>query len=319
MKKFNLNLIAALALASGTAFAQNYSCGNNNSKVLVCHIPPGNPLNANTICISANGVHAHVPGENSHRDFLGDCWAGCTGMSVESYQQGKQKDYTDVPADRSDPSKVTGEPDMVNAPGVFFTLGFGGNIVVKMNGGILNRPGNDLKIYETTFNYSCATYPEYARIFVSQDKVSWTDVGVICGDGEVDIAPLDWILYVKIVDESKREDFAMTAGVDGYDVDGIKCIPYTPSARMAVETNPAGIYPNPADEGIAIDISNAEIGKQLNLVVTDRVGREVKTMELLPNGSDSHVHFDLKGLEPGIYFIKVTGEAFSQTHKIIKK
>ncbi|HRO98663.1 MAG TPA: hypothetical protein PLN54_04455 [Flavobacteriales bacterium] len=44
-------------------------CGNNNNKVLVCHIPPGNPANAHTICISENGVPAHL----AHGCVLGAC------------------------------------------------------------------------------------------------------------------------------------------------------------------------------------------------------------------------------------------------------
>ena len=44
-------------------------CGNNNNKVLVCHIPPGNPANAHTICISENGVPAHL----AHGCRLGAC------------------------------------------------------------------------------------------------------------------------------------------------------------------------------------------------------------------------------------------------------
>jgi hypothetical protein len=45
-------------------------CGNNNNKVLVCHIPPGNPANAHTICISENGVPAHL----AHGCQLGPCF-----------------------------------------------------------------------------------------------------------------------------------------------------------------------------------------------------------------------------------------------------
>lgn len=44
-------------------------CGNNNHKVLVCHIPPGSPANAHTICISENGVPAHL----AHGCVLGSC------------------------------------------------------------------------------------------------------------------------------------------------------------------------------------------------------------------------------------------------------
>lgn len=45
----------------------DWICGKN--KVLVCHRPPGNPNNSNTICISKNAVSAHA----GHGDFIGPC------------------------------------------------------------------------------------------------------------------------------------------------------------------------------------------------------------------------------------------------------
>ena len=47
-----------------------WKCGNKNNKVLVCHIPPGNPANAHTICISPNAVSMHL---EQHGDLLGPC------------------------------------------------------------------------------------------------------------------------------------------------------------------------------------------------------------------------------------------------------
>ncbi|MBK9017952.1 MAG: T9SS type A sorting domain-containing protein [Saprospiraceae bacterium] len=47
----------------------SWICGNNNDEVFVCHVPPGNPANANTICISPNAVQAHL----DHGDYLGEC------------------------------------------------------------------------------------------------------------------------------------------------------------------------------------------------------------------------------------------------------
>jgi|SRR5918998_435598 hypothetical protein len=43
--------------------------GNNNRKVTICHIPPGNPDNAHTIRVSENAVDAHL----AHGDTLGKC------------------------------------------------------------------------------------------------------------------------------------------------------------------------------------------------------------------------------------------------------
>ena len=45
---------------------------NGNNKVTICHLPPGNPSNEQTIEVSVNAVKAHL----AHGDRLGDC-ASC--------------------------------------------------------------------------------------------------------------------------------------------------------------------------------------------------------------------------------------------------
>ncbi len=47
----------------------NFPCGNNNNKVIVCHIPDENPSAAFEICISPNAVQAHL----EHGDYCGPC------------------------------------------------------------------------------------------------------------------------------------------------------------------------------------------------------------------------------------------------------
>ncbi len=47
----------------------SWKCGNNNNKVSICHIPPGNPANAQTKCVSANAVAGHL----GHGDYVGPC------------------------------------------------------------------------------------------------------------------------------------------------------------------------------------------------------------------------------------------------------
>ena len=47
-------------------------CGGK--KVLVCHIPPGNPANMHTICIGAPAVEPH---QRLHGDPLGPCAVPC--------------------------------------------------------------------------------------------------------------------------------------------------------------------------------------------------------------------------------------------------
>jgi hypothetical protein len=45
------------------------SC-TSDKKQLVCHIPPGNPANMHTICVSVNAVQTHV---THHGDPVGPC------------------------------------------------------------------------------------------------------------------------------------------------------------------------------------------------------------------------------------------------------
>ena len=47
----------------------DFPCGNRAQNVQVCHIPPGNPGNANTICISPNALDTHF----RHGDYCGPC------------------------------------------------------------------------------------------------------------------------------------------------------------------------------------------------------------------------------------------------------
>ena len=39
--------------------------------MLLCHVPPGNPENAHTLCISPNAVAAHL--QNHEGDYCGPC------------------------------------------------------------------------------------------------------------------------------------------------------------------------------------------------------------------------------------------------------
>lgn len=49
------------------------SGSNGGGKVNICHIPPGNPANSNTLSVSVNAVAAHL----AHGDYLGSCGQTC--------------------------------------------------------------------------------------------------------------------------------------------------------------------------------------------------------------------------------------------------
>jgi hypothetical protein len=54
-------------------------CGKNMNKVLVCHVPPDNPDNPQTICIAPQAVPDHL----SHGDYLGPCLDERSGKYIE--------------------------------------------------------------------------------------------------------------------------------------------------------------------------------------------------------------------------------------------
>lgn len=54
------------------------NCGNNNNKVVLCHYPPGNNGNPQTLCIAPSAVPAHLA------NHPGDCLGPCPGQKIAS-------------------------------------------------------------------------------------------------------------------------------------------------------------------------------------------------------------------------------------------
>ena len=69
MKK---KLTLAILLAAFATLAAVASFADSPGKVLICHIPPGNPANAHVIDVSVNAMPAHL----AHGDSLGECGGG---------------------------------------------------------------------------------------------------------------------------------------------------------------------------------------------------------------------------------------------------
>lgn len=155
--------------------------------------------------------------------------SSCSAHEVVSFSQGKRKDYGNVPALRSNPENALGTPqynDNAGAPMNYVSLGFGGELVLKFEYPIANGAGNDLRVVETSYgNPACSAYREKVKVSVSQDGLSWKDLGEGCQntDFDLDVAGLPWALFVKLTDSSNRADFG-ASDADGYDVDGIECL-----------------------------------------------------------------------------------------------
>src|SRR5690606_33366081 len=76
----------------------------------------------------------------------------CYASEVLEFSQGLQTNGSAVPADRSDETAALGQPDASNAPGGFVSLGVGGYITLGFGGVIYDGPGNDIRIWETSFS-----------------------------------------------------------------------------------------------------------------------------------------------------------------------
>lgn len=117
-----------------------------------------------------------------------------------------------------------GAPDAVCA-----SLGVGGNIVLDMQYSVINQPdAADLKIY---IGDGCVHGYD---VFVSQHfNGPWIFLGSSVGATEFDLsdAGVDWITYVKIVDDNIGDPFEQNPGVSIDAVEnlgGVNLPPYTP-------------------------------------------------------------------------------------------
>jgi hypothetical protein len=226
-----------------------------------------------------------------------------------------------------------GTPDGVNAAGGYFSLGFGGWVVLKLDGAITDQPGNDLKVFETTFNNrTCSQYPEYARVAVSPDNVNWTDLGIVCQDGELDIAPAGaCINFVKLTDVSNAASFNGQIA-DGYDVDGIKCIAPASFGRAAVSSESSddegsahwisrsvSLFPNPADSKLSLELTGGNDEAAIHVTIVNHVGQVVKSFDVTAGAGQFRMDIPVEDLARGIYNVSIKGGDLQYNQKVIKK
>ncbi len=167
--------------------------------------------------------------------------------SVKSFTQGKDADLTTaVDAVRSNPAQALGPAETSGAlydnplpdyVGKFVSLGFtnnptGGELVLGFDHDIYNGPGNDLQIFEVTSGDNYGN--ESAKIAVSSNDSTWTDVGVVVRDGGVDLGSVTSAKYVRITDTSNKAEFEPTA--DAFDVDAVKALQLVPNVCKVVNT-----------------------------------------------------------------------------------
>lgn len=151
------------------------------------------------------------------------------------------------------PSKVLGIPQASDASTSsanynFYSLGFGGEVVVRMGNGFNNITGADLQIHETTFGATTActgVNPDRVRVWVSQDNCNYILIGDFCEQGTNPIlinlpSYLPWARFVKLRDITVNWNISASATQDGFDLDGLRGI----SGRTSAPTAGSSVYAN---------------------------------------------------------------------------
>jgi hypothetical protein len=78
------------------------------------------------------------------------------------------------------------------------------------------------------------------------------------------------------------------------------------------------MYPNPTIDQITIElVQGASISGNVNIVVTDLLGRPLQTA-VLSNKNSGKTSISLDGYAPGNYFVKCYSDNYEKTFKLIK-
>lgn len=183
--------------------------------------------------------------------------------TVVSASQGLMKNGLAVPAARSNPNSALGVAENDTVDGHFYSLGFGGNIVLGFEGGI----SSGVFVVEAT--NADPVYPiEKARVEASEDGTTWITAGTVNQDGTVPLpATVTCAKYVRITDISDPSIMPDEIA-DGYDVDGVKVTGTTCKPKP----------PHGGSTTIDIDVSrDCEIKQTSTMVVTSVVKTSSKT------------------------------------------
>jgi len=139
-------------------------------------------------------------------------------LSPVCYKQGPSNNGGAIAANRSDITKaLVAQNSDVQGPINFFSLGYGGWAILQADRPILNGPGNDVSVFETTWGEGSYPLGESARLFASQDGIAYVDLGVTKYNGSFDFGTLTWAQYFMVVDVTP-----MSNSYDAFDLDGLK-------------------------------------------------------------------------------------------------
>jgi hypothetical protein len=109
----------------------------------------------------------------------------------------------------------------------FSSLGFGGSITLRFANPIVNdgTAAPDIRVWETSFGDVArlwSKYPEAARVEVSADGETWTEIGRTTDKDQTYDLVLPQARLVRLTDISDPQRFGATD--DGFDLDAIEVL-----------------------------------------------------------------------------------------------
>ncbi len=322
----NVTGIAAFSNFNGTNYEDGLivSCSGSN---IFYSLSPDN----GNVLASFQATEGDLPFTLNFGDMASYCnnpqvdMDACTAIQVLNYTEGTTLNGGAISEDRTDPNMALGFPDVEDGSH-FVTLGYGGSVILSMGGYIQNGPGDDLQIFETSYNTSgCDDYPEYADVSLSQDGNDWIFIGTVCKtENTLDISDatdLDLFQYVKIDNNN-----TLTSTPDGFDLNGVEtshtCFPIETGRINSVKAtqilNQIEVAPNPGSgRSRLIMIPNRDGNLQADIF--DLNGKIVKSLfnKYARAEEKIKIEFNSNSFSNGVYLIRMTTENSSIVEKFI--
>ena len=251
----------------------------------------------------------------------------CSLREIVNYQPGTRKAGSAVLPDRIQANNALGMPQSNNTIN-FVALGFGGTLEAKFDFVVFNQPGNDIRVVETSFgNPTCNNYPEKAHVSVSLDGFSWTDLGEICQDAELDLGSVPYAQFIRIQDVSSKASYRFSGSADGFDLDAVVVLNNgcnMNSARLASLDNTEtadeellfSLYPNPVEDYTIIRFDGLDRDAAFQLELFDAAGRLVASNKIVITGGE--YLFRVTDLAPGAYQLVLRSDTQRFSARLLK-
>jgi len=286
------------------------------------------PMSNSYDAFDLDGLKFTTPGDLGSTPAK-DASLGSALVTYVGGMQGKQKGGANVPSTRSMTAKGTGIPQL-NDTYNFYSLGFGGTAVYSFGYGVIDNPGADIQVIETSFGRpSCTRYPEHVSVAVSYDGNTWFEKGILCQDGTVDVAPHTGVSFIKFTDVSDRTKFNNSA--DGWDLDGAINLGMgseaTPTSPCQIIAGRMSIAQTADQENVPDELQALQIygqtavfsmaADQVTVRISDNIGRQISS-EVVSGKIWDSVEYNLPELKSGIYFMTVESSASRDVIKFVK-